>query len=57
MVYEAHYNITGVLYALKDVRLKQGLSSAKIEALKAKLDNMIELNHLNINRMFGYSID
>ena len=57
LVHEAYHSIMGGPYAVKEVKLRQGLSSAKIEALKVKMDGMLELSHKNINRMFGYAIE
>jgi len=44
-------------YAVKEVKLRQGLSPAKIESMTMKMNYMLDLGHKNINKMYGFAIE
>ncbi len=47
----------GGIYAIKEVKLKQGLSVAKIDSMNLWFKSQLDIQHKNVNCVFGYALE
>ena len=47
----------GGIYAIKEVKLKKGLSIAEIDYFSLRLKSLLDIEHRNVSRVFGYALE